>query len=474
MRPLALFALLAALCSAPIRAENDHAAPAPGPGKDLVAAACGGGLLVQPADTGKPGAADEGFDSATDDAVSDLTDSSDTAGDDGKKKPAKKAAPKKKPRTRLIRPRSEKDKAACPGKFKEFYEKYGDRLTGVPAPENVPTEQIEANIDRVFGLAAGAGTKKSLAALKDGDLAAKGAFVARLFDGVKTLDPGAFETVTKRSHDVAAAKSEGVMNGELGGTPEEAAAAKAAKSAAEAKREPLDTRADSPLSPLQRQRFGTPSAPPDLGDGGYRPPPVGTYVPAGPPAQSSYNRYVPNFIQDAATGAGSWLADKVYGGGNPAINVEMPADTQSPERWRRVRFGNYGTDAMIKGLVAVGADMGKMNAPTLQIGDISQKGGGTFRRHLSHKVGKDVDIFFITDKRGNFDVPWNLTLAATAVKDMNVTHIFVDTPLKNYMTQYLNAHPEIPAPEREHMAKALSRMSYWPGHDTHFHIRIDY
>ncbi|MDE2511896.1 MAG: penicillin-insensitive murein endopeptidase, partial [Elusimicrobia bacterium] len=363
------------------------------------------------------------------------------------------------------------------GRMKALYDKYGDRLTAVPAPENVSPEQIQANIDRVFTLAAGPGKRQALSALKDGDLSAKTAAVNKLFDGVKTLDAAAFETVAGRSDALAAAKSERVLHGDLGeAAPADTAADATPDANVAPKTAPVGGTADSPLSPQQRQRFAAPSGPPDVGGApsGYRPPPVGTYVPAGPPAQSYYNRYVPNFIQDAATGAGSWLADKVYGGGNPAVNVKMPPDSQSPARWRSVRFGNYGTDAMIKGLIAVGADMGKMNAPTLQIGDISQKGGGTFRRHLSHKVGKDVDIFFITDKRGHFDVPWNLTLAATAVKDMNVTHIFVDTPLKNYMTQYLNGHPEIPADERAHMAKALSRMSYWPGHDTHFHIRIDY
>lgn len=443
----------------------------------MIKTACSSGLLVQRAD-GKE-EADET--SGDDSAFSGLFGGS---GDEGEgKKGAKKPAakPEKKPKTKLIRPRNEKDKAACPGQMKEYYEKHGDEVNAVPAPEGVPTEEIEANIDRVYGLAAGPAKKETLAALKDGDLSKKGAIVAKLFDGVKTLDAGSFETVEKRVQTMAAAKSGDVLKGDLGasGTPEEAAAAAAAaeaarKAAAEpppAPRPALDPKAtDSPLSEAQRQRFSRAGAPPPA----YWPPPVGTSEPAGPPAQSAYNRYVPNFVQDAARGAGSWVADKVYGGGDPSVNVEMPADGNSPPRWRRVRFGNYGTDAMIKGLVAVGNDMGKLNAPTLEIGDISQKGGGTFRRHLSHRVGKDVDIFFITAKNGRFDVPWNLTLAATAVKDMNVTHIFVDTPLKNYMTQYVSAHPEIPAEERTYMLKALSRMSYWPGHDTHFHIRIDY
>lgn len=463
MRRLALFALLTALGSALCLAHSGG--PRPGPSAALVKTACTSGLLVQSSGAGKPDA-DDGFDAGAGSAFPGLFGSS-------AKKPAEK-----KPKTRLLRPRSDKDKEACPGRVKDFYEKYGDGVAAVPAPENLPTEQIEANIDRVFGLAAGPGKKEALAALRDGDLAKKSALVGKLFDGVKTLDAAAFEAIDKKAQVLAAAKTGGVLSGgfeaspEAGETPADRAAAAPAKPG-----DPLDpAAADSPLSASQRQRYSRANAPPQPGGSRlrYAPPPVGASTPSGPPAESYYNRYVPNFIQDAARAAGSWAADKVYGGGDPSVDVEMPADGQSPPRWRRVRFGNYGTEAMIKGLVAVGADMGKLNAPTLQIGDISQKGGGTFRRHLSHKIGKDVDVFFVTDARGRFDAPWNLTLAATAVKDMNVTRIFVDTPLKNHMTQYLAAHPEIPADERGYMAKALSRMSYWPGHDTHFHIRIDY
>lgn len=476
MRRLALFAGVVSLGSALCLAQAPAAGR--GPSAALVKTACAGGLLVRPSESAPAGG---GYEAEAESSFGGLFGSSggDDKGEKGKgaKKPAARTPAETKPKTRLLRPRSDKDRAACPAQVRDFYEKYGADVTAVPAPESLPAEQIEANIDRVFGLAAGPGRRETLAKLKDGDLAARSAVVGRLFDGVKTLDAAAFEGVDRKAQALAAAKTGGVLGGGFEASPE-GAQAPAGPAAADpaAPASPADPKtADSPLSDAQRQRFSRASAPPRLGGArpSYVPPAVGTTEP-GPPAESYYNRYVPSFIQDAARAAGSWTADKLYGGGDPAVNVEMPADPQSPERWRRVRFGNYGTAAMIKGLVAVGTDMGRLGAPTLQIGDISQRGGGTFRRHLSHKIGKDVDVFFITDRRGRFDVPWNLTLAATAVKDMNVTRIFVDTPLKNYMTRYLAAHPEIPDDERAHMAKALSKMSYWPGHDTHFHIRIDY
>lgn len=482
MRPSIPLAVACALAAAVCLAEETPTPPT-GPSDALVKTACSTGLLVQRDDAVKE-TADDGYESAADGDFSGLFGGGDEGGDDAGpgdkgKAPKKAHAPKPKAKTRLLKPRTDKEKEACPGRVKDFYSRYGDKVDAVPAPEGVPTEQLEANIDRAFGLASASAKKTTLAALTDGDLAAKRAVIAKLFDGVKTLDDAAFETVGRRAHALAAAKTDGVLNGGFGAdhAPDKAAAAAAA--AAAPKTPPpspaADERGDDPRSPEQRQHYSHTSEPPEPGaQPAYRPPPVGTSVPQGPPAQSTYNRWVPNFVQDAARSAGSWVADKVYGGGSPAVNVEMPSDSKNPPRWRRVRFGNFGTAEMIKGLVAVGEDMGKMNAPTLQIGDISQKGGGSFRRHLSHKVGKDVDVFFITDKGGRFDVPWNLTLAATAVKDMNVTHIFVDTPLKSHMTAYLAAHPEIPADQRGYMQKALSKMSYWPGHDTHFHIRIDY
>jgi murein endopeptidase len=363
----------------------------------------------------------------------------------------------------------------------DLYAKYGDRLSAVPAPENLPTEQIEANIDRIFALD-GPGKKATLKALKDGDLARKSALSRKLFDGVKTLDEGAFAAIAGKIQSASAAKAGGVMAGGFEASPDAAAGAGGPDAAAAAN--PASNADDGPLSAEQRRRYARRAEIPS-GRGwsaGYAPPPVGTWEPPStqaapvqrPYVADAWNRYAPNFAQDLAAQAGGWAANKIWGGGDPAVNVELPPDNHSPDWYRRVRFGNYGTMAMIKGLLDSSADMAQLRSPTIPIGDISQRGGGSFRRHLSHKIGKDVDIFFITDSRGRFDVPWNLTLAAAAMKHMNVTKIFVDTSLKNLMAQYLAQNPQLPPAERQAMAAALGRMQYWPGHDTHFHIRIDY
>lgn len=476
MRPLSLLAACAALVlSAAARAGDPPASPPAGPSPELVKTACGQGLLVRDE---KPEAGGD-FDGDAGGSFSGLFGGS---GDKDKKGKGEK------PKPRLLRPRSAKDKDACPGRMKDLYEKYGDRLSAVPAPGGVDAAEIEAHIDRVYELSASLVKPSALSAIQGGSVDQRRQAIARLFDGVKTLDAAGFDKLEVNRNDPAVKKAAALLAGGLG--PDESGATPV-ETVDPAEKEAEQKKPDQPLSVQQRKRWAQKTVPPEPGTdppmgrswtSGYAPPSVGTWEPpaaAGAPAErpvvaDNWNRYAPELAQDLAGRAGSWTADKIWGGGDPAVSVEMPPDGHSPEYYRRVRYGNYGTQAMIAGLVATMNDMGRLHAPTVLIGDISQKGGGSFRRHLSHKVGKDVDVFFITDSRGRFDVPWNLALAAAAMRHMNVTRIFVDTRLKNMMTQYLSANRDLPQAERAAMAAALGKMQYWPGHDTHFHIRIDY
>lgn len=486
--------LLAAAVAVEAGAPSVPKAPSP-PSDELVAAACGQGLLIRSDDADKKGG-DGGaaFADETDRDYPDLFGGGDEApaGDaapsndpgakpaDGSKAPAK-PAPKPRSKTRLLKPGA-KNAERCPEEFRDFYARHGDHVRALPAP-NIDRAQMEGKIDRVFELSSGSAKSARLAALTGDDLRLRRATVDKLFDGVTTLGDADFAKVDQNRHALAAIRPADLLRrakladadadgGSLFGTatvppkdPNPLAGVVGTN------REPVPTNPGSGISDAQRRRWSPDGTVP------YHMPPVGSYEPSGqtrPHADSWYNRFVPDRVQDAITGAGSWTADKIWGGGDPRVNSMMPGDNHEPPRWRRVRFGNYGTESMVKGLLATFEDMGRMNAPTILLGDISQRGGGSFRGHLSHKIGKDADIFFVVDKHGRFDVPWNLMLAACAVKNMNVTRIFVDTPLKNLMTRYLNENPQLPADQRAMMSRALSKMQYWPGHDTHFHVRIDY
>jgi murein endopeptidase len=491
-------AAVALLCAGSALAAGRSPEPAPaadGPSDDLVATACSQGLLVRPdgADdaNGDGGAA---FQEQTQQAFPGLFGGGDAAAG-GAKDGGPSAAPATRSKTQLLRPsKSDKD---CPGEVRGFYSKYSGQVNAIPAPARLDAPQIRADADRLYAkLDAGPAQAARLSALNGADLRQKSAAIGALFDGSRTLEQ-AFAQLDADAQARASSKAGRVLasapSSDMAGAapardvaaPDAAAAAAAAAAAG----------AGGPMTASQRARYRAGSVPaaaaPPASNPSMFTPPAGaswwqttkqrvTELPSR--AGKFWNDHAPAPAQNLVSSAGSWVADKVWGGGNPAVNAEMPNDARSPARWRLVRFGRYGTAAMIGGLTQVGADLGAQGAPVLQIGDISQKGGGTFRGHLSHKIGKDVDIFFYEDKSGNFDTAWNMRLAMTAVKDLNVTHIFLDNthsnemsqrPLFSALTRYRNAANVSPE-ERALMDKALSKMSPWPGHQTHFHIRIDY
>lgn len=136
-----------------------------------------------------------------------------------------------------------------------------------------------------------------------------------------------------------------------------------------------------------------------------------------------------------------------------------------------VRYGRWGTPEMVAGIQAVAKDMKAAGAPPLQIGDISYQYGGPIRRHKSHQNGRDVDIFFV-GSGGRFDVPMNFRLLAAALAQMNVTNVFIDTPLKNALLSYGHQLLREQKISEEVYQKAAGVMSYEPGHGDHFHVRI--
>jgi murein endopeptidase len=182
-------------------------------------------------------------------------------------------------------------------------------------------------------------------------------------------------------------------------------------------------------------------------------------------------------VAGAATAAVNSAVHGVFGGGDPAITEEMSSDASTPPAWKMMRAGRYGTKAFVDGLKTVCKTLqAKGLDRPMEIGDISRKYGGPIGGHKSHRVGKDVDVYFVTDAKGRFDPVWNMRVAGVAVGTYaKVTHIFVDQRLKSLMeSTYRSNADAIPADERANVQKALQIMSHWPGHDNHFHIRTDY
>lgn len=157
---------------------------------------------------------------------------------------------------------------------------------------------------------------------------------------------------------------------------------------------------------------------------------------------------------------------------------------------QRQRF--YGTTD-IQDLISDAADFIRQEFPdaeVLQVGDISQKNGGTLAEHGSHQNGLDVDIVYLTKngklqsqnapyweeefvKKGvvssNFHVERNLALFKYFIINKQVERIFVDQAIKIQFCAYAKRNSLLNDPE---INETLRRLRVEKLHSTHFHMRI--
>ncbi|APR81128.1 Murein endopeptidase [Minicystis rosea] len=133
---------------------------------------------------------------------------------------------------------------------------------------------------------------------------------------------------------------------------------------------------------------------------------------------------------------------------------------------------------------------------TLDVGDLSQKGGGDLLRHHSHETGRDADLgFYALDAKGKqihgrtfvkfnpdlsspnhpgarFDLARNWAFVQELISDpvARVSHIFIAEWLKRELLGYARTH----APRAVYDRAALVMMQPHNSlpHDDHFHVRI--
>ncbi|MFT3768312.1 MAG: penicillin-insensitive murein endopeptidase [Minicystis sp.] len=132
----------------------------------------------------------------------------------------------------------------------------------------------------------------------------------------------------------------------------------------------------------------------------------------------------------------------------------------------------------------------------LDVGDLSQKGGGDLLRHHSHETGRDADLgFYAIDAKGKqihgrtfvkfnpdlsspnypgarFDLARNWSFVQELLTDpaARVSHVFVAEWLKRELLAYARTH----APRAVYDRAALVMMQPHNSlpHDDHFHVRI--
>jgi penicillin-insensitive murein DD-endopeptidase len=124
----------------------------------------------------------------------------------------------------------------------------------------------------------------------------------------------------------------------------------------------------------------------------------------------------------------------------------------------------------------------------LQVGDMSNRAGGSIGRHASHQNGLDSDIAYLRVNRReqaiehngfdeafvkngklteNFDIPRNWKLLQILTNTSRVTRIFVDPVIKKSFCEYAKATGQFQSNQ-----ETLRALRPWPNHDDHFHVRL--
>ena len=127
--------------------------------------------------------------------------------------------------------------------------------------------------------------------------------------------------------------------------------------------------------------------------------------------------------------------------------------------------------------------------PDVMVGDLSTKGGGRLRPHLSHRDGRDADVgYYFKDRRARrwfqkataktLDVERQWALFESLIATGEVQFIFVAYPLQRALYKH--------ARKKGVPKRTLSRLFQWPrpwrrraglirlefGHQNHFHVRF--
>lgn len=167
-------------------------------------------------------------------------------------------------------------------------------------------------------------------------------------------------------------------------------------------------------------------------------------------------------------GAARWMHGSYLGGGSsgglptsaagfvqlPASGAGFYAYTGADRRW--------GVPSLVYNFMDGAADWKAVHPtwPRIGVGDISLQNGGTMDGHVSHKVGKDVDLRPVrVDVEGPTTI-FQSNYSSARTKDWIVDHV---KPKLNVNVIFFN-DPAIEGP--------LSYVQPWPNHDNHMHVRI--
>ena len=175
--------------------------------------------------------------------------------------------------------------------------------------------------------------------------------------------------------------------------------------------------------------------------------------------------------------------------GRMLVNHRLP---QRDGYFIRRPHNAYGTSSTVK-LIQRVVERYKRKAgggPAIHIGDISRKGGGALRGHLSHRRGTDVDIglvlkgkdadtkYFVPATKDNLDLRRTWLLLWEFLRTERVRYIFLDYRIQKRLYEYAKKSgvSESTLDEYFQYPRGIGRhhgiIRHWRGHHDHIHVRF--
>jgi penicillin-insensitive murein endopeptidase len=179
-----------------------------------------------------------------------------------------------------------------------------------------------------------------------------------------------------------------------------------------------------------------------------------------------------------------------------------------PPSWR-YRHATYGTDELVDAVIRVGRRLAREHPGSrLEVGDLSDRGGGRSSRHRSHQNGRDVDLFLFgadaagrpmgpidamvpygpdgrskswRDRDGRIRTAWgrhfddarNWAMVRALLTDpgVEVQWLFLHDSLIKRLLAYATEHHEDPELVA-HAAAVMIQPARALPHDDHLHARV--
>ncbi len=154
----------------------------------------------------------------------------------------------------------------------------------------------------------------------------------------------------------------------------------------------------------------------------------------------------------------------------------------------------YGTAQSVKAIKAALSRYKQSKAgkggPQVHVGDISARGGGPLRGHMSHQKGIDVDIGLVlkgddanetrfrTGNVGNLDIPRTWALIKAFVDTEDVRAVFLDYNLQKLLYEHAKQQKvsestlDVLFQYPRGKGRNYGIIRHWKGHKDHFHVRF--